>query len=167
MPGRGSGRSKAESRPLVPWKREVEAYPGESDTGFLRGRSGPSNQHGDSGGASRFYAQFQLDAPFIYHAKASKGESTLKGRILNNHPTRKPVGLMRYLVRLVTPKGGVVLDPYLGSGTTAVAAIEEGMSYVGIELDPQYVEISRSRLKIVEESKESTLEDLVSSLPQE
>lgn len=64
----------------------------------------------------------------------------------NFHPTVKPIDLMRYLVRLVTPKGGVCLDPYLGSGTTAVACKAERINYIGIELEPDYVEIAEARI---------------------
>lgn len=65
----------------------------------------------------------------------------------NNHPTVKPVKLMQYLVRLVTPKGGTVLDPFNGSGTTGIACKLEGMEYIGIELDPEYVKISEARIE--------------------
>ena len=64
----------------------------------------------------------------------------------NIHPTVKPVALMRYLIRLVTPKGGTVLDPFLGSGTTAVAAIEEGVAWIGCEREPEYLEIIEARV---------------------
>ena len=53
---------------------------------------------------------------------------------------------MRYLIRLVTPKGGTVLDPFLGSGTTAVAAIEEGVKWIGCEREPEYLDIIRARV---------------------
>ncbi|MFZ9739953.1 MAG: DNA methyltransferase, partial [Prochlorotrichaceae cyanobacterium] len=65
----------------------------------------------------------------------------------NNHPTVKPIELMRYLCRLVTPPGGTVLDPFLGSGTTGCAAALEGFHFVGIELDPEYIKIARARIK--------------------
>ena len=65
----------------------------------------------------------------------------------NNHPTVKPVELMKYLIRLVTPKGGRVLDPFNGSGSTGCAAVELGCEYVGIELDPAYVEIAKKRIE--------------------
>lgn len=65
----------------------------------------------------------------------------------NIHPTVKPIDLMRYLVRLVTPKGGVCLDPFLGSGTTAVACKAEKFDYIGIELSPEYAEIAKARIK--------------------
>lgn len=65
----------------------------------------------------------------------------------NHHPTVKPIELMRYLVRLITPKGGLVLDPYVGSGTTAIAAKQEKMHYIGIELEKDYVDIAEARIK--------------------
>lgn len=65
-------------------------------------------------------------------------------------PRSKPVDLMRHLIRLVTPPGGTVLDPFLGSGTTAVAAEMEGFDWIGIERDPAYVEIARARLTGIE-----------------
>jgi site-specific DNA-methyltransferase (adenine-specific) len=64
----------------------------------------------------------------------------------NLHPTVKPVDLMRHLVRLVTPPGGTVLDPFLGSGTTALAAEMEGFAWIGIEKEASYVEIAEARL---------------------
>ena len=64
----------------------------------------------------------------------------------NHHPTVKPTELMRYLVRLVTPPGGVVLDPFCGSGSTGRGAILEGMSFIGIDLDEDYLEIARRRI---------------------
>ena len=64
----------------------------------------------------------------------------------NTHPTVKPTDLMRYLCRLVTPPGGVVLDPFCGSGSTGKAAVLEGFRFIGIERDPQYIEIARARV---------------------
>lgn len=90
--------------------------------------------YGDSGGASRFF----------YCAKASPKE---RGKD-NNHPTVKPLELMRYLCRLTkTPTGGIVLDPFAGSGTTILAAILEGRRAIGIEISEEYCEIARNRLK--------------------
>jgi site-specific DNA-methyltransferase (adenine-specific) len=65
----------------------------------------------------------------------------------NVHPTVKPTDLMRYLVRMVTPPGGVVLDPFTGSGSTGRAAMLEGMRFVGCELSPEYAEIARARIR--------------------
>ena len=64
----------------------------------------------------------------------------------NHHPTVKPTALMRYLCRLVTPPGGVVLDPFTGSGSTGKAAVLEGFDFVGIEREAEYVEIARARI---------------------
>ena len=120
--------------------------------------------HNDKGGASRFF----------YVAKASKKErnkglegfeeKVIEGRdegqdernvaykprptpMANIHPTIKPVALMRYLVRMITPPNGIVLDPFNGSGTTGVACKVEGFNYVGIELDAEYCKISEARIE--------------------
>lgn len=105
--------------------------------------------YGDTGGASRFF----------YVAKASRSERN-KGLERNIHPTVKPVQLMRYLIRLVVPKGGVVLDPFLGSGTTAVAAIEEGVEWIGCERDPEYVEIIKARVAAAQPGMGLTLDEV-------
>lgn len=68
---------------------------------------------------------------------------------VNHHPTVKPTDLMRYLCRLVTPPGGVVLDPFMGSGSTGKAAILEGFSFVGIEREPEYHAIAEARIRHV------------------
>ena len=81
-------------------------------------------------------------ARFFYCAKASNNDRG-KG---NNHPTVKPIDLMRYLIRLVCPVGSVVLDPFMGSGTTGKAALEEGMEFIGIEQSKEYMDISKKRL---------------------
>ena len=107
-----------------------------------------SSHHGDSGGASRFF----------YVAKASRAERN-KGLERNIHPTVKPVDLMRYLIRLVTPKGGTVLDPFMGSGTTAVAAIEEGVSWIGCEREPEYVAIIEARIAAAQPGMGLNLEE--------
>jgi DNA modification methylase len=65
----------------------------------------------------------------------------------NNHPTVKPTELMTYLVRLVTPKGGIVLDPFMGSGSTGKACIREGFQFVGIEREKEYMEIAQQRIE--------------------
>lgn len=65
----------------------------------------------------------------------------------NNHPTVKPTDLMRYLCRLVTPAGGTILDPFMGSGSTGRGAILEGFSFIGIERESEYIEIARARIQ--------------------
>ena len=64
----------------------------------------------------------------------------------NHHPTVKPTDLMRYLCRLVTPPGGIVLDPFMGSGSTGKAATLEGFRFIGIDLSPEYCAIARARI---------------------
>jgi DNA modification methylase len=91
--------------------------------------------HNDNGGSA---------ARFFYCPKASK-----KDREGSTHPTIKPTDLMRYLCRLVTPPGGVVLDPFMGSGSTGKAAILEGFRFIGIEREAEYVEIARARIGAV------------------
>ena len=86
---------------------------------------------GDSGSAARFF----------YCAKASK-----KDRDGSTHPTMKPTDLMRYLCRLVTPPNGVILDPFMGSGSTGKAAKLEGFQFIGIELDKAYFDIASKRI---------------------
>lgn len=90
--------------------------------------------YGDSGGASRFF----------YVAKASKRE---RGEG-NTHPTVKPIKLMEYLIKLVTPPNGIVLDPFAGSGSTGVAAKNLGFEFVGIEMNEEYVEIAKKRCEL-------------------
>jgi DNA modification methylase len=112
---------------------------GISDAGmFGFGNRGPEPDvgYGDRGGASRFF----------YTAKASPSERSagLDGR--NIHPTCKPIDVMRWLVRLVAPPGGMVLDPFAGSGTTGCAAALEGTDFIGIEREAEYVELARARV---------------------
>lgn len=91
-----------------------------------------STFHGDTGSAARFF----------YCAKADKDD---RGEG-NTHPTVKPGDLMRYLIRMVTPPGGTVLDPFMGSGSTLLAADREGFNAIGVELNPEYAEMARRRL---------------------
>ena len=81
-------------------------------------------------------------ARFFYCAKASKKE---KGKD-NIHPTVKPIALMEYLVKLIAPKGSIVLDPFMGSGSTGVAAIKLGRRFIGMEKEPEYFKIAEKRL---------------------
>ena len=127
-------------------------------------RDGFGVGYGDTGSASRFF----------YCAKASKadrdegcegiderprhtmsgGECIAEGRTeakgkasaRNHHPTVKPTALMRYLCRLVTPPGGTVLDPFMGSGSTGKAAVLEGFKFIGIEREAEYVAIAEARI---------------------
>jgi len=125
-------------------------------------RSDGTACYGDSGSAARFF----------YCAKASKADrdegcggleikqtvggggltaaggacGSIKAPARNHHPTVKPTSLMRYLCRLVTPPGGVVLDPFMGSGSTGKGAMLEGFRFIGIEREAEYLEIARARI---------------------
>lgn len=113
-------------------RREGESSADSDNRGAVGFKMKPGARRIDAGSAARFF----------YCAKASK---TDRGEG-NNHPTVKPTDLMRYLCRLVTPPGGVVLDPFMGSGSTLKAAELEGFHAIGIELSPDYIAIARSRI---------------------
>ena len=87
---------------------------------------------------------------FFYTAKPSASERhagiRAEGERANVHPTVKPIDLMRYLIRLITPPHGTVLDPFMGSGSTGCAAALEGVSFIGIEREPEYFAIAQQRV---------------------
>ena len=102
----------------------------------------------------------------FYCAKASKkdrdegltnpGEGMFKDRNTlkrNSHPTVKPTSLMRYLCKLITPPGGTVLDPFMGSGSTGKAAVKEGFSFIGIEKEKEYLVIANARIAHAKKSR--------------
>jgi len=111
--------------------------------------------YGGNGGASRFFTSIEwddntdlgIDVPFRYVPKPSKRERTCEGTVSGSHPTIKPLALMRWLVRLVTPPGGTVLEPFAGSGTTLMACVMEGLNGIGIELTDEYLPIIEGRVK--------------------
>jgi DNA modification methylase len=106
----------------------------ENWEGNIFNHGGRGMRHGDSGSAARFF----------YTAKADDDD-----RLGSRHPTIKPVSLMQWLVRLITPPGGVVLDPFAGTGTTAEACIREGMRAILIELELEYIADIRRRMQLV------------------
>lgn len=133
--------------------------------GEAMGRKTAAPFYGDAGGASRFFytsktprseREFGLDdLDPTRHADADSRDDDAPGsnnprlRVSdrrNDHPTVKPVDLMRWLCRLVTPPGGLICDPFLGSGSTGMAALDEGFRFVGIDLDAHYIEIARRRI---------------------
>ena len=128
-----------------------------------KGDDGKTFHDGQLAGASRFFycpkaspsernkglEGFDLKAP----AYGSNLSSSNKGTISNSkkpkqnfHPTVKPVSLMKYLCKMITPKGGTVLDPYMGSGTTGIGALTEGFLFIGIENEKEYCEIAQARI---------------------
>jgi len=110
------------------YKKPRENY----EASAYQAKNGEMFRYGDTGSAARFF----------YCAKTSKRD---RGDG-NNHPTVKPTDLMRYLCRLVTPPCGVVLDPFMGSGSTGKAAVAEGFRFIGIEREAEYLEIARRRI---------------------
>lgn len=105
---------------------------GQNTYGVMARGSNGAEPRGDAGSAARFF----------YCAKASKRDRGAD----NTHPTVKPTDLMAYLCRLVTPPGGVVLDPFMGSGSTGKAAMREGFRFIGCELSPEYFAIAEARI---------------------
>ena len=106
-------------------------------------RSPRYDQPANEGGASRFFPVFK------YQAKAPKRERPVIERedgTKVQHPTVKPVALMEWLVTLITPPGGTILDPFAGSGTTLQAARDKGFRAIGVEQDPEYVKLIERRL---------------------
>jgi site-specific DNA-methyltransferase (adenine-specific) len=136
----------------------------------MKGKFITGSHTGDSGSASRFFKSI------LYYPKASKKERNMgcegleekqyshdgrekeienpyqrnKSVATNNHPTVKPIALMEYLIKMVTPKGGIVLDPFIGSGSTGVAAKKNGYDFIGIDMTPEYVEIAKARINATE-----------------
>lgn len=111
--------------------------------GDFVGQENVTMGHNDSGGASRFFPVFK------YQAKAPKRERPVIERedgTKIQHPTVKPLELMEWLVTLITPPGGVVLNPFSGSGTTLQAAKNEGFKVIGIEQDADYIKLINQRL---------------------
>lgn len=132
--------------------------------GYIRQEGGVN----DSGGASRFFyvakaSKRERNAGLEGMPKVSKSHIASKDGggggwskdadknpnlpRENFHPTVKPIKLMQYLCKLITPPQGIVLDPFMGSGSTGIAALKEGFGFYGIELDPEYFEIAKARLK--------------------
>lgn len=134
--------------------REGEAsanrrYAGEGSTNIA---ALPGQRRNDAGSAARFF----------YSAKADADD-----RLGSKHPTVKPIDLMRYLCRLVTPPGGLVLDPFAGSGTTGVACIAEGFRAILIEREAEYVADIERRIAWARGEGQLTDQCKVSSIPDE
>ena len=136
---------------------------GETSKGAIPLRRGEAPLYNDEGSASRYFycpktaksernqglVEFD-DKQYSHDGRKKSIENPYqrnKSISKNSHPTVKPVELMKYLCRLVTPKGGTVLDPFMGSGSTGMAAKDEGFDFIGIEREKEYFEISEQRIK--------------------
>lgn len=117
---------------------------------------------GDTGTAARFFKQLPFDPETIpsvyYQAKASPSDRSNSGEIKNTHPTVKSRHLMKYLITLITPENGIVLDPFCGSGTTALACKELGRNYICIEKEKEYFDIACDRINQPREYSELEIE---------
>jgi len=150
-------------------RRGSQANAGAEQGMFGIRATGQEVGFGDSGGASRFFytaktSRAEREVGRMYaEDQGTKRRAGLAGAdrdgdlddlserwrarpTHNDHPTVKPVDLMQWLCRLVTPPGGLVLDPFLGSGSTGMAALREGFDFIGIEREPEYVAIARARI---------------------
>lgn len=133
------------------------------------GERNPFNSHTDTGTAARYFKQLPFDADTVasvwYETKASPKDRSCGGKVQNVHPTVKSRHLMAYFCKLITPPGGVILDPFGGNGTTALGAIMEGFDYVLIEQDAEYIDIIKQRIAtLAPEPKQPTLEERVAWL---
>ncbi len=139
-------------------KHEVGAYDGDSATPFLRGRSGPSNQHGDTGGVSRFFYTSKVST-----SERNDGLDDLGGLTTNPHPTMKPVSLTEYLAKLIIPPRGIgrprrLLVPFCGVASEIVGALRAGWDdIVGIEMSEEYAKIAMLRLRRIDTSHQPSL----------
>lgn len=123
-----------ESGPMRAGTRRAEKPPPSAAMGSMGGNAAEADTYGDAGSAGRFF----------YSAKAGELD-----RLGSPHPTIKPVELMRYLVRLVCPPGGLILDPFAGSGSTGIAAIAEGMRAELIDIEADHVADIERKLAVL------------------
>ena len=129
-----SGTTKGSGKQTVTARPRLESWRVTEGRGDRLGQVEAVDNYGDSGGASRFF----------YSAKAPRSERPNVDGV--QHPTVKPLAIMRWLIRLVTPPGGTVLDPFAGSGTTIEAALIEGFEPVGIEMEAEYLPLIQHRI---------------------
>jgi DNA modification methylase len=134
-------------------KHSIEAYDGESNTSFLRGRSSPENQHGDSGGCSRIchtcdYEDGEMDL-FMYCSKVSTRERNSGGR--NTHPTLKPISLnyrIMQLFKLPDKYNQRVLIPFAGTGSEVIGCLRAGIKNItALEIFPLWRDIGNKRIE--------------------
>jgi len=147
------------------YKQDSRFDVGETNSG---GNLDNSNCYGDKGGASRFFycakasksernfgcEDFELKHYLKENKMGGEGDTMLTGsgnprdcKKRNNHPTVKPIALMEYLIKLVSKEGAIILDPFLGSGTTAIACQKLNRKWIGIEKEEEYIKIAEARIK--------------------
>jgi site-specific DNA-methyltransferase (adenine-specific) len=126
MTGKGNGGE--------PYNYAGKEYNNKDSSMFNGDKPQAPSNFNDNGSAARFF----------YCPKVSKSERN--AGCDNKHPTVKPTDLMRYLCKLITPPGGIVLDPFMGSGSTGCAALLDGFKFIGMELDDEYFKIAEARI---------------------
>ncbi|MFJ2324987.1 DNA-methyltransferase [Pseudomonas sp. NPDC087690] len=136
--------------------RGTEASADSANSGVVGFQMKPGARRLDSGSAARFFYCAKTSRTDRHEGLLNPGPQFQQGTMLrkvettettgNNHPTVKPTDLMAYLLRLVTPAGGVALDPFMGSGSTGKAAMREGFQFIGCEIDERYAAIARARI---------------------
>ena len=143
--GYGGGIGTGSSDYLGGERTKVDSGSGSAARFFYCAKASKRDRDEGLTNAPQPFVQFQTG-----NGASGKPSSLSEGRnteYRNVHPTVKPTDLMAYLCRLVTPPGGVVLDPFLGSGSTGKAAIREGFRFIGCELSPEYLAIARARIE--------------------
>ena len=163
----GGQKTNSNKKDSMGWYSNKKSY--ETNQESMRG-------YGDKGGASRFFYVAKVSKKERnlglddFEDKTSQLNSGGIGRKIsvekrldengenaptqkNHHPTLKPIKLMSYLIRLVTPENGICLDPFMGSGSTGIAAMLEGKRFVGMELDEEYFKIAEKRIESWEQYK--------------
>lgn len=122
----------------------VELFPGETQRFFYSAKASRSERNAGLDGMEERDSSFRDGSGFTGLLNGVEyGRHT---KTQNHHPTVKPIALMRYLCKLITPPNGTVLDPFMGSGTTGCAAVQEGFSFIGIEREREYYEIAEKRI---------------------
>ena len=148
--------------------------PKEQDDFFKGLKNEVTVRHNDKGGASRFFycpktsKKDRNEGLDEFEEKTRSDANKMMGKsgnfktgsgndrtteFKNNHPTVKPTDLMLYLIRLVTPKGGITLDPFMGSGSSGKAAVRGGFDFIGIEREKEYIDIAKARIKYEQEKQ--------------
>ena len=106
--------------------------------------------HDGSQGVLDLFPDAKVDgsaARFFYVPKVNKAERNAGLDTVNSHPTVKPISLMSYLIKMITPKGGTVLDPFMGSGSTGCAAISNDFDFIGVEMEEHSFDVAKARIE--------------------
>lgn len=171
----GTGKIQKQARTRQGWMH--------TNAHFNAVEANSPDNYGDSGGASRFFYIAKASSSereiglegitkksvHIYSEKAQgplpKQTPSVSSPRANHHPTVKPLQLMQYMIRLITPPGGTVLDPFMGSGSTGAAAMLERCQFVGIDITPDYIDIAQRRISYWRERSYTPIIDAPVNVP--